>query len=183
MIQAEKNSICTFTFAEKLYAQLTFNGGVAVAAYGLFLINSGLGIAYLLYAYVGILLLIRYTVCARCPHLNKANDCVQLPAPMMKKIIASPRSGALNRYEKILFVLVLYGTFILPLYWLASQPMVLILFIALFGGHLAGLRLHFCRNCQNTICIQNRNKNATVLQVDSSTPTARSGLTHPGRSS
>jgi hypothetical protein len=154
-----------------------------VAAYGLFLINGGLAISYLLYAYGGILLLIRYTICPRCPHLNKANDCVQLPAPMMKKIISSPRRGVLNRYEKILFVLVLYGNFMLPLYWLAAQPIVLILFIALFGGHLVGLRLHFCRNCQNAICIQNRNKSAAVLQAIASAATAQSRLTNSDSSS
>ncbi len=158
MDSLENNAVSVFTFGEKLYAQITFNAGVAVAAYGLYQTHPGLGIAYLAFAFTGILLLVRYTVCPRCPHLHMANDCVQVPAPFMKKIISSKRSGPLNRYEKILFVGVLYGIFFLPLYWLSFQPMILALFTALYGGHLLGLRLHFCRHCQNTACIQNRNK-------------------------
>jgi len=153
------NSICTFTFKEKLYSQFTFNAGVLVGAYGLYLNNAILGISYLLYSYIGIMLLMRYTVCPRCPHLHEANDCVQLH-PSIAKIIVSPkRKGPLNIYEKILFVMVLYGILILPIYWIASNTIILILFLLFYGGQLLGLHLHFCRDCQNKSCIQNRNKN------------------------
>ncbi len=152
-------AICTFTFGEKVYAQFTFNAGVIVGVYGLFLNNTSLGIAYLLYSYIGILLLIRYTVCPRCPHLHMANDCVQMPASIMKRIISSQRTGELNRYEKILFVMVLYGILVLPIYWLVAKPVLLVLFLGFFGSHLLGLHLHFCPNCQNKSCIQNRNNN------------------------
>ncbi|MCP4215910.1 MAG: hypothetical protein GY765_14750 [bacterium] len=80
-------TICSFSLKEKLYAQISFHGGVLTGAYGLFLVSAGLGIAYLLYAYIGILLLMRYTVCPRCPHLRVANDCLQLHPSMTKIII------------------------------------------------------------------------------------------------
>jgi hypothetical protein len=150
------NSMCRFSFQEKFFAQFTYNAGVIVAAYGLFLNHPSLGIAYLLYSYIGILLVIRYTVCARCPHLNIASDCLQLPAPIMKMIISPNRTGPLNLSEKILFLLVLYGTFVLPIYWIASNIFILVAFLILFGGHLMGLHIHFCRKCQNKSCIQSR---------------------------
>jgi len=159
MNKKDVKSICTFTLKEKIYAQFTFNAGVLVGAYGLFLNSTILGTAYLLYAYIGILLLMRYTVCPRCPHLHVANDCVQLH-PSIAKIIVSPaRKGPLNTFEKFLFVMVLYGILILPIYWIASDTVVLILFLLFYGGQLLGLHLHFCRDCQNQSCIQNRNKN------------------------
>jgi hypothetical protein len=152
------NSICTFSFGEKLYAQFTFNAGVIVASYGLFLESTILGIAYLLYSYIGILLVIRYTICPRCPHLCISNDCVQMHSSIMKMIVSPRRHGPLNVYEKILFFMVLYGIFILPINWIASNTVILLLFLLLYGGHLLGLQIHFCSNCQHKSCIQNRNK-------------------------
>lgn len=151
-------SIYTFSLGEKLYAQFTFNAGIIVGAYGLFLENTILGIAYLMYSFIGILLLIRYTICPRCPHLHIGNDCVQMHSSIVKMIVSPKRTGPLTIYEKLLFIIVLYGVFIIPIYWLESNPVILILFLLLFGGHLLGLHIHFCPNCQNKNCIQNRNK-------------------------
>ncbi len=159
MDTSDVNSICTFTLKEKIYAQFTFNAGVLTGAYGLFLNNTILGISYLLYSYIGILLLMRFTVCPRCPHLHVANDCVQLH-PSITKIIVSPkRKGPLNMFENILFIMVLYGILILPIYWIYSNTVIFVLFLIFYGGQLLGLHLHFCRECQNHSCIQNRNKN------------------------
>ncbi len=149
-------SVCGFTLKEKMYAQLSFNGGVLIATYGLYLHSPVLAIAYFLYAYVGILLLIRYTVCPRCPHLHVAGDCLQLHPSIVKKIISKNRNGHLNIYEKVLFVIVLYGILILPVYWISSNSVVLILFLLLYGGLLLSLHLYFCRKCRNVVCIQNR---------------------------
>lgn len=157
------NSICTFTLKEKIYAQFTFNAGVLTGAYGLYLNNAILGISYLLYSYIGIVLLMRYTVCPRCPHLHAANDCLQLH-PSIAKIIVSPkRKGPPNLFEKILFVMVIYGILILPIYWIYSNTLILVLFLLFYGGQLLGLHLHFCLECQNGSCIQNRNKNLIEL--------------------
>lgn len=155
-----KSSICnlSFTKREKIFAQSTFNAGVIVASYGLFLENKLLGIGYLLYLFFSFLLMMRYTICPRCPHLNIANDCVNL-SPSIVKMIVSNRKGPFNNLEKILFILALYGVFIFPIYWIASDIIILVLFLLFFGGHLLGLHLHYCPNCQNKSCIQNSNKN------------------------
>jgi hypothetical protein len=158
MNKKEPNSIESFSLKEKIFAQFTFNAGVLTAAYGLFLESTILGIAYLLYAYIGIVLLMRYTVCPRCPHLHVANDCVQLLPSIVKIIISSKRKGPLNLFEKVLFVMVLYGILILPIYWIASNMLILVLFLVFYGGTILGLHLHFCPNCQNKVCIQNRNR-------------------------
>jgi hypothetical protein len=150
-----EKAIPEFTVGEKWFAQVTYNSGVMVAAWGLYLNNPKLGIGFLLGAYIGIFLLVRYTVCPRCPHLHTADDCVNLSASIMKKIVSMRRRGPLNAFEKSLFVIVLYGTFIFPIYWLSSNIPFLIAFIILYGGHLLSLKMHFCRNCENKSCIQN----------------------------
>ena len=80
-----KELIGKFSFLEKLYAYSTFNIGIFIAAYGLFIQNKTLAVIYLFYSYIGIFLLMRYTVCPRCPHLLEANDCLNLPASITKK--------------------------------------------------------------------------------------------------
>lgn len=149
-------SIQAFTLKEKIFSQFTYNAGVMVAAYGLYLNNPGLGIGYLVGAYIGIFLLVRCTICPRCPHLHTADDCVNLPAPVMKKIVSPNRKGPMTLFEKSLFLIVLYGTFILPIYWLTSNIIILTAFIILYGSHLLSLKMHFCKNCANKVCIQNK---------------------------
>jgi hypothetical protein len=149
-----ENPIPKFTLKEKLIAQLTYNSGVMVGAYGLYLNNTSLGIGYFIGAYLGIFLLVRYTICPRCPHLRVADDCANLSASIMKKIVSKKRKGFLNTFEKGLFIVGLYGTFVFPIYWLASNIILLTAFILLYGGHLLSLQMHFCRKCANKCCIQ-----------------------------
>lgn len=146
----------TFTFQEKLFAQFTYNAGVLVAAYGLLINSTGLAVAYLLFSYIGILVVIRYTVCPRCPHLHIANDCVQLPAAIMKRIVSPNHRGPISIPEKLLLALVLYGTLLLPIYWLVANKLILVIFLMIFGGHLLGLHVHFCQKCENRSCIHYR---------------------------
>jgi hypothetical protein len=143
-----------FTFLEKLFARVTYNTGVLVAGYGLYLNHAGLGIGYFIGAYVGIFLLVRYTICPRCPHLTTANDCSNLSASIMKKIVSFKRKGPLSTFERGLFFTVLYGTFVFPVYWLSANRLLLTAFILLYGGHLLSLKMHFCRKCANQSCMQ-----------------------------
>jgi cell division protein FtsL len=149
----------TFTTKEKVFAQFTYNAGVIVATYGLFLQNSALALTYFLFSYFGILMVVKYTVCPRCQYLNIGNDCVQLPASVMKILISPNRKGTMNLFEKFLLPTVLLSTLILPIYWISSNILILTIFLVFFGGHLLGLYIHFCPNCENKVCVQNRNRN------------------------
>jgi len=64
-----------FSLKEKIITQCGFHGGILIGAYGLYLSHS-YAIAYLLFSYIGISLLMRFTVCPRCPHLFDGNDRV-----------------------------------------------------------------------------------------------------------
>jgi hypothetical protein len=159
MDKKNSNSFDSFTLWEKFSVQFSLFTGIAVAAYGLCLSNINLGIAYLLYVFITYFLLMRYTVCPRCPHLLIADDCLQLPTRLTKIIISTKRNGPLNRFEKIIFNLAWYGSLLIPIYWLLSKPIILVAFIILYGGGgLLHTKFRFCSKCANKICMKNRNK-------------------------
>ncbi len=153
------NSIGTFTLWEKFSVQFSAFAGIAAGTYGLYLSNIYLGIAYLLYVLFSYFLLMRYTVCPRCPYLLVADDCVQLPTKLTKIIISAERSGPLNRFEKFLFNNAWYGSLIIPIYWLLSEPIILLIFLIFYGGGLLLLtKLYFCPKCENKVCMKNKNQ-------------------------
>ena len=151
------NEMKRFTSREKVIAAVPFNLSILVGAYGLYLVNWKLTVFYLLYSYVGVLMMMRYTICPRCPHLLKNNDCLNMPPALAKKLISSKRQGPLNFYEKLLHRSVAYGMLLIPLYWLVSSVYLLIPFVVLYLIGQCTFRYHFCKNCQNEVCIQNRN--------------------------
>ena len=146
-----------FTFIEKLVSQITFHGGIIIGTYGLYNFNKVYSLAYLLFSYIGIILFMRYTVCPRCPHILYGNDCVQLN-PKFTRLIISNRKGPLNVFEKVLFFTVLYGILVIPIYGLLANKVILISFIITYGSCLLYLNFHLCKNCQNSVCKQNRNQ-------------------------
>ena len=146
-----KNEMCRFTSYEKVIAAVPFNLSILVGAYGLYLTSWRLTVIYLLYSYVGVIIMMRYTICPRCPHLLENNDCLNLPPSLLKKIISSQRQGPLNVYEKLLHILVTYGMLVIPLYWLASRLYLLVPFVVLYIIGQCTFTFHFCKNCHNSL--------------------------------
>jgi hypothetical protein len=149
-------TVCTFSFREKLFARTTFSLGIVVGMYGIWLFSPALALAYLAYAVGSYFLLMRCTVCARCPHLFQADDCLFAPASSVKRFVA-PRSGALNAWEHLILICAAFGTAAIPVYWLAFSPWLLVLYAVLAGGCFLGLVMRICRKCQVDVCPMNRN--------------------------
>jgi hypothetical protein len=161
MDEKNSNSISKFTLWEKFSVQFSFWAGIASAAYGLSLSNVILGVIYPLIALSAYFLLMRYTVCPRCPHLNIAGDCLQVPVRLTKIIVSPNRTGPLNLQEKIIFNFAWYGSLLIPIYWLLSTPIFLAAFLFLYGGGLLlQTKLRFCPKCENKICMKNKNQYA-----------------------
>ncbi len=149
-----------FSLFEKIWMQLSFNGmwilgAIAILHYSLFM-----AIFYIiLFPVIGILFFVMHSwICPRCPHLKKHSSCSQLPVFLVKKIIKKDVSGSMKLYEKIGFFVVIYGTFIFPLYWISNLLMLFIPFV-IFGLMHYGAFFVFCRKCLNVSCPQNMNKN------------------------
>lgn len=82
-----EHSIEKFTLREKVLTRTTFNLGILIGAYGLYLESGWLAAGYIFFAFIGTLLLMRYTVCPRCPHLYVADDCLVLPVPLASSML------------------------------------------------------------------------------------------------
>lgn len=146
-----------FGFWEKTIVRLTFFLAILVGAYGMWPAGPGLALGYLAYVLAAYILLMRYTVCARCPHLFRAGDCLFIPAPLAKTFIA-PRSGRLNTWEFAVVTAAPLGTVFIPLYWLVAQPLMLAAFLLLSLGCVIFLMRRICsRKCLVRVCPLNRN--------------------------
>jgi hypothetical protein len=91
-----------------------------------------------------------YAFCAKCPVHDQCNRVVMgLVAGMMPKRAA----GAYTRNER-LAVLLFFGFVVLfPLYWLVRQPLLLLIFLILFGGNLVLTHFTCCKGCGNRFCM------------------------------
>lgn len=149
---AHNNSYKKFSSFEKAYARITFNAFFITGVYAIYKNNIIAGTSYILFVLIGILLIMRYWICPRCPHIEKYSDCLNLPYKGTVKIIKKYSSLPLNKTEKIYYILTLSGFAIIPQYWLAKNSKHLVIFWIFAILFYGGLLLHFCRKCLNTLC-------------------------------
>ena len=155
-------AVITFSFGEKLYIRSTFYLSVLLGMYAMWPSGPGLVLGYGAFVGVSSSLLMRYTVCARCPHLLRADDCLFVPAPLAKMLV-SPREGGLTAWEIVIALVAAAGTVVVPVYWLAATPLLLAVFLLLTLGYVIGLKGHVCKKCQVEVCPLNRN--ADIVRV------------------
>ena len=156
-----KNGSCgsggTFSWGEKLFVVGTFYGFIAVGAWGIWPASPGAALAYVAYALVSFFLLMRYTVCARCPHLFEENDCVFVPVPLVKTFV-KPRQGPLKWWEYLIVLCAPGGTVLIPLYWLIHAPLTLIVYLILAVTCIGTLKRRICTKCRVEVCPMNSNR-------------------------
>lgn len=128
-----------FGFWEKFSIRTAFYAAIALGAWGAWTTpGPGIGpvsgpvlaVLYVAYALGSYTLLIRYSVCPRCPHLAEADDCVFVPAPAAKAIVDKRRTGKLRPLELAVAVAAGSGTALLPLLWLPGRAALLAAFAA-----------------------------------------------------
>lgn len=148
--RASCDTVPGFSLGEKVAIRTGFFLGVGLGAWGIWSESPVMAAGYVLLTVAAFGLLTRYTVCTRCPHLKEADDCLFMPAPLAKRIVAD-RSGPLSVTEYLILLLAM-GSMLLPLPWLLTQPL-------LFGGYvlacaswMAGLYWRICPRCQVKEC-------------------------------
>lgn len=139
-----------FSFGEKAVIRVAFKLGIFLGAWGIWPTSQSIAIGYAAYAVISYTLLMRYTVCTRCPHLLVAGDCLFMPAPLVK-LLVTDRKGPLSLAEHFILVLAIGGAAI-PIYWLLNQPILLGAYAVVTGGWMAGLYLRICPRCQVEEC-------------------------------
>lgn len=145
-----------FSLAEKILFQGAFYLGLAMGFLGLWAAGPLWALGWLACAVAGFTLLVRYTVCARCPHLSRAGDCLFLPPSLVRRLAAPGRAGALNWVEKGIFFGAFGVTVLGPVPWLVHRPAYLAVYVLLWSAFLAGMLLKVCRKCAVTACPLNR---------------------------
>ena len=149
-----------FSVGEKIIVAIPFNGSILIGAYGMYLANWILAIAYLIFIYGGFIVMMRYVMCPRCLYLLEGDDCLNAPVGLVKKIISKKRQGPLNVYEKGFTKVMKYSPVIIPLYWLIPRWNLFIPFVLFYAFGQLIFTFHFCKNCENRYCVQNRKSSA-----------------------
>lgn len=150
-----------FSLTEKITAGILFNGGVLVGTWGIWLSSPLMALAYVVYALGSFTLLMRYTICTRCPHLLEAGDCLFVPAKLGRRIIVGPRTGPLSLWQRGIFYAAFVGTFLLPVWSLLPHGALLVTYALLVVGLMAAFRFHFCsKRCLVAVCPLNKNPQA-----------------------
>jgi hypothetical protein len=149
-----------FTAIEQVWMQLSFNGIWIIGSISMFLENPILAVAYFfIFPVLGITYcIVHLWICPRCPHIKEHSACLQVNPSLTKKLIKKNVSGSLKLYEKAGFFIMLYGLFIIPLYWVIKNQYLLIPFVIFGLMHYLAYFFHFCKKCLNTSCPQNMKK-------------------------
>ena len=149
-----------FSLLEQIWMQLSFNSIWILGFVAIWRANPFIALAYFVFVCVGIFFFMMHTwLCPNCPHIKTHNSCVQLHPVFTKWLIKNSESRKMKLYEKIGFFVVLYGIFLIPVYWVIRQPVILIVIYFIFVlMHYPAYFIWFCRKCLNVSCPQNMNK-------------------------
>ena len=146
-----------FRLWEKIYAQGSFIGMGVFAIVGIALVDWRWVLPYLvIYAYGLMGVVMRHLACPRCPHLFVYNDCLQAPVPITKWLVKEQKTTPFSAVEKLLFytIFLLVPTF--PIYWLVSNPLLLVGFLLSAAMWYGGQFFYFCKRCRVEHCPFNR---------------------------
>ena len=148
-----------FTLLEQIWMQVSINGIWILGTIAMWQESPLEAIAYILFVWIGIFFFIMHLwICPNCPHIKEYHACVQLPPVLTKWLIKKESSGILMIYEKIGFYIILYGVFLIPLYWVVKQPLFFVPYFIFGLMHYPAYFLRFCKRCYNISCPQNMNK-------------------------
>ena len=108
-----------FSLFEQIWMQLSFHSIWILGAIAIYIENPILSVGYVIvFPVFGILFCIMHSwLCPRCPHIRDHSACVQLPPFLTKRIIKKNINTPMKLIEKIGFFIVLFGIFVVPIYW------------------------------------------------------------------
>lgn len=143
-----------FPASHKAIMRLLLAAVVAVAAWAVFRQGGAWGWAYLAAVALGQGLLVLPALCGHCPYPHQFNDCLLAPPALMR--LLPYRGSTLRPWEKLAIALGLLPTIVMPLPWLARDPWLLALFVALTPPFVLYFPLYMCKRCRHAGCPANR---------------------------
>jgi len=144
-----------FPVTHKIVMRFLLIAFIAVGAYAVFLHNSAWGWIYVAVVVLGQAFLVLPNLCGHCPYPHEHNDCLLIPAGLVRKLIpyAGPEIG---KGGVMAMAVGGAGSVLIPQFWLFREPMLLFLFWAALLAFLAYFMLYLCKRCRHTNCPANR---------------------------
>ena len=128
---------------------------ITVGAYAVFLHNWAWGWIYVAVVVLGQALLVLPNLCGHCPYPRERNDCLLLPAGLVRKLV--PYGGPeIGKGGRLAMAVGGAGAVLIPQFWLFREPLLLLLFWAALLPLLAYFTLYLCKRCRHTGCPTNR---------------------------
>jgi hypothetical protein len=155
MCATEDRFVDGFSMGQKIALRLLLVSFLAVAVFAVFKQSAIWGWIYLGFATVGQFVLILPTLCGHCPYPHRHNDCLLVPASVMKTVVPY-RGLRIPSAEKGALYVAVAGLVLIPQYWLFQEPLLFILFLALILPFFGFFQFYMCRHCRHTGCPANR---------------------------
>jgi hypothetical protein len=157
MVDKKKCSLAKgFSIYEKMYAQVSFFAFCIIGFYGIYIQDWRWSVVYLIICTSVPLIVQRYLVCPRCPHLYEYGDCLQLHPKLTRLLIKKQIASPMNRLEKSVWILIFILLPVFPIYWLVLNKALLIAFLLACGIWYGGQFFYFCKRCRVYSCPLNR---------------------------
>ena len=132
-----------------------------VGAYAIFLHNTAWGWIYLGFVVLGQAILVLPNLCGHCPYPYEHNDCLLIPAGLVRRLIPY-RGPEISKGGSFALAVAAAGPVLIPQVWLFREPLLLILFWASLLPFLAYFLLYLCKRCRHTGCPANRVPKAQI---------------------
>ena len=148
-----------FSLTEKVLLGIGYYGLFIIGAYSIYIQSIIWGLFYTCFIIFGLFVSFGYCVCAYCPYIYpEYSDCLFPPLGMLVRKVYKFRSGRISIVDKIIFLIMMVGTVIIPQYWLLRNYTLLVIFWIFCLPSYTGLILYECKRCQHFGCLFNRAK-------------------------
>lgn len=103
-------------------------------------------VVYLLLLGVTVTLILRF-FCTRCPHYNREDRTLKCMFFWGLPKFFEPRPGALSTLDMVISFGPPVLLFLFPVFWLVSEPGLLIIYVLSLTGFAATMKRHECSRC------------------------------------
>ena len=148
-----------FPVTHKIAMRLLMIAFIVVGAYAVFLHSRAWGWVYVAVVVLGQAILVLPNLCGHCPYPHERNDCLLIPAGLLRKFIPY-RGPEIGKGGRLAMVMGGAGSVLVPQFWLFREPLLLLLFWAALLPFLAYFVLYLCKRCRHTGCPANRVPNS-----------------------
>jgi len=144
-----------FSMGQKIVLRLLLVAFCLVGLIAVFRHDALWGWIYLGVLTLGQAVLVVPNLCARCPYPYEYNDCLFVPAGLLRTLVPR-RTSPMGPAGKGALLAGAGALVVIPQYALFQEPLLLILFWALLLPFLGFFPLYLCRHCRHTGCPANR---------------------------